>query len=346
MKVGFLGTFTGQFSHTGYRLAFLFRLLNLLQHDIRHLWILVQIVVDFGLDEIAYKLVDAWSCRFVFLRNRRPHVVRTQFGLGLTLEHRLFHIQCNGGYNPVTDVREFLVLVIELLNGTGYVFLQGTLMGSPLGGMLAVHKRVVFFSILIGMGESNFNVLALQVNNVIQAIGSHVVFQQVFQTMTGKNTLTVVHEGQPRIQISIVAKQGFYKLVQELITHEQRVVRFEEDVCTIFFGGIFGHIAYQLTFLERCPTHLTITETGHLETTAERIHRLDTYPVQTDTFLEGFGVVFTTGVQLTDSLDQFALRNTSAVVTDAYPQIVLYRHFDTLSGTHLELVDTIVHHFL
>ena len=196
------------------------------------------------------------------------------------------------------------------------------------------------------MRESDFNILAFQVNNFIQPIGSHVVFQQVFQPMTGKNTLTIVNEDQPCIQISIIAEQCFYKLIQELIAYKKGIVRFEEDICTVFFGGIFGHIANQLTFLERRPTYLTITETSHLETTTERIHRLDTYPVQTNTFLEGFGVVFTTGIQLTDSFDKFALWNASAVVTDAYPQIVLYRHFDTLSGTHLELVDTIVHHFL
>ena len=77
VKIRLLRPFTSQLGDTGYRLAFLFRLLNLLQHHIRHLRILVEVVIDLGLDEIAHKLVDARSCRLVFLRIGRPHVVRT-----------------------------------------------------------------------------------------------------------------------------------------------------------------------------------------------------------------------------------------------------------------------------
>ena len=94
----------------------------------------MQVVVHFRLDEVAHKLVDARSCRLVFLRHSRPHVVRTQLGLGLAFEHRFFHIECDGRYNPVTDVGELLVLVVELLDGTGDVFLQRTLMSTTLSG--------------------------------------------------------------------------------------------------------------------------------------------------------------------------------------------------------------------
>ena len=86
------------------------------------------------------------------------------------------------------------------------MLLQSTLVSTSLGGMLTVYKGIVFLAILIGMRESDFNVLPFQVDNIIQAFGSHVVFQQILQAMTGKNTLTIVDEGQSGIQISIVTK--------------------------------------------------------------------------------------------------------------------------------------------
>ena len=86
------------------------------------------------------------------------------------------------------------------------MLLQSTLVSTSLSGMLTVYKGIVFLAILIGMRESDFNVLSFQVDDIIQAFGSHVVFQQILQTMTGKNALTIVDEGQSGIQISIVTK--------------------------------------------------------------------------------------------------------------------------------------------
>ena len=177
VEVRFLGTFTGQLGDTGNGLAFLFRFLNLLQHHIGHLRILMQVVIDLGLDEIAHKLVDTRSGRLVFLRHGRPHVVRTQLGLGLALEHRFFHIEGYGRHDTVTDVGELLVLVVELLDGAGDVFLQGTLVRTALGGVLTVHKGIVFLAILVGMSEGNLNVLAFQMHNIIKPFGGHVVLQ-------------------------------------------------------------------------------------------------------------------------------------------------------------------------
>ena len=144
---------------------------------------LMQIVVDFRLDEIAYKLIDARPGRFVFLWNGRPHIIRAEFGLCLAFEHWLFHIQGYGSYNTVTDIGKLLVLVVEFLDGTGNVFFQCTLMGTPLSGMLTVDKRIIFFSVLIGMCESYFNVFTFQVYYFVQPFGSHIILQQIFESM-------------------------------------------------------------------------------------------------------------------------------------------------------------------
>ena len=55
----------------------------------------------------------------------------------------------------------------------------------------------------------------------------------------------------------------------------------------------------------------------------------------------GLRVIFTPGIQFADRLYQFALRNASSIVAYADTQTVFYSHFYTLSGTHLELVESI-----
>ena len=344
VQVRFLSAFTSQLSHAGNGLTFLFRLLNLLQHHLCYLWILVQIVVDLGLDEITYKLVDTWTCRLVFLRHSRPHIVRAELGLGLALKHRFFHIEGNGCHDTITDIRKLLVLIIEFFDGTGNVLLQSTLMRTALCGMLPIDKGIVFLAILVSMGKGNLDVIALQVYYVIKAFGSHVILQKVFQTMARKDALTIVYKREPGVEICVISQQVLHELIQKLITDKQGVVRFEEDVSTIFFSRIFGHIADELTFLKRCTTYLSIAEACYLETATQRIHSLDTDTIQSNTLLESLGIIFTTCIQLTYRFDQLSLRDAAAIVTNAHPKFVLDVHFDSLSGSHLELVDTIVHH--
>ena len=164
--------------------------------------------------------------------------------------------------------------------------------------------------------------------------------------MTGKNLLTIIDEGQTCIQVSIVTEKCFYKLIVELVVQEQSTIRFEEDSCSVFFCAILGDVAHQLSFLKRSLAHLSVAIARHLKTTAQSIHRLQTDTIQADALLERLGIVFTTGIQLADRLDELALRNTTTVVTNTYTQVVLDGHFYLLTSSHLELVDTVVHHFL
>lgn len=62
-QVGLLCPFAGQLGHTGDRLAFFFRFLDLTQQGVRCLCVLVQVVVQFLLDEVPDKLADRRSVR-------------------------------------------------------------------------------------------------------------------------------------------------------------------------------------------------------------------------------------------------------------------------------------------
>ena len=181
VQVGFLGTFAGQFGDTGNGLALFLGVLNLLEHHFGHQRIFVQVVVYFGLDEVAHVFVYRRAGRLAFLRYGRPHVVRAQLGLGLALKHGLLHVDGNGGHQSVADVGIIHVLVVELLDGAGQVLFQGCLVCTALGGVLAVDKGIVFFAVLVGMCKGYLDVLPLEVDDVVEAFAGHVVLQQVFQ---------------------------------------------------------------------------------------------------------------------------------------------------------------------
>ena len=167
MEVGLLGTFTSQFGDAGHGLALPFTGSDLFQNGVGDFQILMQEVVHLQFDEVAHILID---------RNTTgTHCQRTQFNLRLTLEHWFFDVHRNSRHNTVTDVTILKILVVELFDGLGDVLLEGTLMGTALCRVLTVHKRIIFLAILVGMGESNLDVLALHVNDGIHGIGGHVV---------------------------------------------------------------------------------------------------------------------------------------------------------------------------
>ena len=64
------------------------------------------------------------------------------------------------------------------------MLLEGTLMGAALCGMLSVDKRVILLTILIRVGKGNLDILALQMDDRIEAIVGHAIVQQVFESMT------------------------------------------------------------------------------------------------------------------------------------------------------------------
>ena len=212
VKVGFLRTFAGKFRHACDGFTFLFRLLYLLLYRFGYVRILVQEVIDFQFDEITYILVDCDTTG--------SHIGRTQFGLGLALEDRFFHIDGNGGNQSVADIGIVHVLVEELFNGTGDMLLESTLMRTSLSSMLAVDERVVFFSVLSGMSEGDFDIFPFQMDDRVKSGCRHVVVQKVYQTVARQNTVSVINDGKSRIEIRVVAqhcldKFGFEAVIQE-----------------------------------------------------------------------------------------------------------------------------------
>ena len=334
VQVGFLGPFARQFGHPRHGLALFLALRDFLQHDFRHVGMLMQVVVYFLFDEVAHILVDGNPVG--------AHGERTKFYLCLALEHRLFHIHGDGCHQPVANVAIFEVLARKFLDGLGDMLLECALVRAALGGVLTVDERMILLAILVGMGEGYLYVLALHVYDGVDALVGHAVVEQVFQSVAAEDAPSVVHDGQPGVQVGVVAQHRLHDIILEAIVFEHRVVGFEEYQCARLVGGCLRLVVLQLTTFEHHFPHLALAVGSCLEMGAQRIHRLHAHSVEAHALLKCLGVVFATRIEHVDRLDEFSLRYASAIVAHPHPEMVFDIYLNTFSGIHLELVDGVV----
>ena len=137
------------------------------------------------------------------------------------------------------------------------------------------------------MGKGNLNILALEMDNGVKGIVGHAIFQQILQSMTGKDAPIIIHDGQANIQIGIVAKHVFHNFIVELIVQELSGIWFEIDIGAILILSRFCNIAYQLATLKHGLAHLAFAIASHFETTTQGVHSFYTNTIQTNRFLKG-----------------------------------------------------------
>ena len=82
--------------------------------------------------------------------------------------------------------------------------------------MLTVDERVVFLAILVGMGEGNFYILPFEMDDGVDALGGHVIVQQILQAITTQNAPAAIHDGKTRVQIRIVVEHDLHDIIMEL----------------------------------------------------------------------------------------------------------------------------------
>src|SRR5574344_2080707 len=140
------------------------------------------------------------------------------------------------------------------------MLLEGTLMSTALGGMLTVDKRVILLAILVGVGEGNLDVLALEVDDRIETVTRHRVVEKIFESVATKDAPSVIHDGKPRVEISVVAEHGLDNVVMEGVVEKQRVIWFEEDIRTVLIVRGISIVALQYSLFECSGAHLTVAK--------------------------------------------------------------------------------------
>jgi hypothetical protein len=140
-----------------------------LLEDIRDLRILVQEVVQFATDEVADEGAHALPTGL--------DLQRTEFGLGLAFEHGFDHLYADCRDNARAHITGLPILLVEILDGLGHRFAEGTLVRTTLCGVLSVHEAVVLLSVVVRVGDRNLDVIADQVDDRIERLAVHLHFQ-------------------------------------------------------------------------------------------------------------------------------------------------------------------------
>ena len=230
VQIGLLGTLARQLGDASHRLSLALTLLDLALQHLSHVFMDVKIVVHLFLQKIAHILVDG-------LAAIGSHRGTAELDLRLTLEDGFLDIDGYSCHQAVANVA-ILVLTEEFLDGLGNVLLEGALMSSALRGVLTVDKGIVLLAILVGVGESHLDVLALHVDDVVETVIGHVVGKKILQTVAAQDATTIVHDGKARIEIGVVAKHRLHDVIVEAVVLEESVVGLEKDVGSVLILGL------------------------------------------------------------------------------------------------------------
>ena len=82
-------------------------------------------------------------------------------------------------------------------------------MSAALSCVLAIDEGVVFFSSLFGVGKSNFNILAREVNNRVAYIFFDDFLQKIAQPVLRPKSTPIKSNGKSWIQVAVVPKHLF-----------------------------------------------------------------------------------------------------------------------------------------
>ena len=218
-------------------------------------------------------------------------------------------------------------------------------MGSSLDGVLTIDEGVVFLAILVGVGKGYLDILALQVDDGIKAIVGHAIGKQILQTIARDNAATIIHDGQTRVQVGIVAEHVLDDLVAIRIVLKQRVVGLEHDIGARLVIRGLSNVALEDTTLEDHLAYLSVTIAMGFEMGTQEVDSLDTDTIHSHRLLKGLGVVLTTRIQLADGFDDLSLRDTTTIVANRDPQMVYNIDLNALASIHTELIDGVVDGF-
>ena len=179
VKTDLLGALAGGLLDAGNLLAFLFVGLNLRLQDADGLGVLMQVVVQVTLQDVKdVGLQEGAVVGAVRVVGRQ--VGGAEFGLGLSLKHRLLYADTQGAHQALTDVGRLVFLLVELAHHTGIAFAESRLEGAAFGGVLSVDEGIeVIARLPVDMGESSLKVAILNVDHGVEAFAFHVVLQQI-----------------------------------------------------------------------------------------------------------------------------------------------------------------------
>ena len=113
---------------------------------------------------------------------------RAELRLGLRLENGIFDFDGDGGGDGGADVGGIVIFAEEFADDFDDGFAEGGLVAAALDGVLAVDETVVFFAVVLGVGEGNLDVVALEVDNRVEGFFAEVFFEKIEEAVFGAET--------------------------------------------------------------------------------------------------------------------------------------------------------------
>ncbi len=77
-------------------------------------------------------------------------------------------------------------------------------MGSALGSVLSVDKRVIFLSILGGMGDGHLDILSMKMDDGVELLQGEFLVEQILESVLGEKFLPVEEDGEPCVEKDII----------------------------------------------------------------------------------------------------------------------------------------------
>ena len=156
--------------------------------------------------------------------------------------------------------------------------------------------------------------------------------------------LAVEDDRQPGIEEHVVLQQALDVFVLILVILEYLLVRNKVDKRSVRLFRRADRCVFRNDCLAVFHTlAFAVPVTGDQEIAAQRIHRLDADPVQSDRLFESLAVVLRSGIHLAGDIDHLAQRNAAAIV--AYGDGAFFDgHFYGFTVTHHIFVDGVIQH--
>ena len=220
------------------------------------------------------------------------------------------------------------------------------MMGAALRGVLAVHEREIALAVARSVGNGDLDILAREVDGLVERLLGHVLVQQVEQTVFRDVGLAVQPEGEAEVQIGVVLHHLLHVLHVVGVGAEHLLVHAERDEgAVLLLHAALPAVALLDPFGEGHRMGLAVAHRTGGEFAREHVHGLDAHAVQTHGLLEGLAAVLAAGVHLADGRRERLQGDAASVVAHRDP-IVLDGDLHLTSGAHDELVHRVVHHLL
>ena len=128
-----------------------------------------------------------------------------KLGLSLRLKNRFNYLNADRPNHALANVCRIVVLIEVVAQNSHQGLAEGAMMGTALGGVLAVDKGIVLLALAsLRMGKSHFDVFAAQVNNLVHYLTAQVVGQKILEAVLGIILLAVEVNREARIQVDII----------------------------------------------------------------------------------------------------------------------------------------------